>query len=155
MWSQICVRDKNGSQQNSNSGPFHSISYHFRDKHFSQQNSKIGYFFQNFEPMILKYTALTMILQTYSTHCIYWDMLQDKILRRLADRPPARFSPTKFAYRFRDKNFLQKNGKSSILANLAKFWKQIIKFSKYGALKYYNPYDPKSSVLLYLLLFPR
>ena len=56
------------------------------------------------------------------------------------------------SYRFRDKNFFEK---TSIFVNFTKFVR-IIKFSKYGALTYYNPCDPKfQSVSLHLLPFPR
>ena len=43
------------------------------------------------------------------------------------------------SYCFQDKKIVGKNGK---IANSGKFSK-IIKFSKYGALTYYDPCDPK------------
>ena len=51
--------------------------------------------------------------------------------------------------------YFEKMAKLAILAILSKFWK-MIKFTKYGALTYDNPCDPKFlSISLYLLPFQR
>ena len=115
--------------------PFCSISYRFRDKNFFKkkwQNSQFGLFakiLKIFQIMVLLH-IITLVITNFRPFC-------------------------SISYRFRDKNFFLKNGKIANFANLPKFWK-IIKFSKYGALTYYNPCDHQfSSVLLYLLPFPR
>ena len=56
--------------------PFSSISYRFRDKPCLHKNRRIGSFFQNFEPMTLKFWALTMKRHIYSAKAILLQSLK-------------------------------------------------------------------------------